>query len=78
MWTCDPRCRVWDVGSLWRLCRGEPRYRIWDEVSPYSFWKCDPRCRVGWESPWKQWSYDPGCMIYEGVTMETVDVRLQV
>ena len=30
----DPRDRVWEGGSPWRLCTGDPRYRTWERCHP--------------------------------------------
>ena len=33
LWTCEPRCRVWEVGSLLGLLTGYPRCMVWERVT---------------------------------------------
>ena len=40
---------------------------------------CDSKCTVwGGGSSCRLWTCDPRCMVWEGVTIKTVDLRLQI
>ena len=40
---------------------------------------CDSKCMVwGGGSPFRLWTLDPRCMVGEGVTIETVDLQIQI
>ena len=34
LWTCDPRCRLWQGVSQWRLWTYDPRFRVWEGRHP--------------------------------------------
>ena len=59
LWTCETRCRVWEVGSLLRLLTGYPGAWCGKE-SPCRPWTCNLRCKARKVlSPCKLWSCDP-------------------
>ena len=64
--------------SPWKVWMCDPRLRVWGGVSPWRMWICDPRGIVGRGPPWRLWNCEPSCRAWEGVTLETVDVWLQV
>ena len=91
-WICDPR--FWSGGcshpgsvtpvsgsgkvSPWKVWTCDPRFRVWGRVSPCRVWICDPRGMVRRRPPWRLWNCESSCRAWEGVTLETVDVWLQV
>ena len=34
LWTCDPRCRLWQGVSQWRMWIYDPRCRVWEGCHP--------------------------------------------
>ena len=72
LWTCDCRCRIWEVGHP-----GDIRHVAlgagYVEGGHLGDWKFDPRYRI-WEGELSRRLDVPQGRFWEGFTTETVDM----
>ena len=68
---CDPRFSVWAQGHPGDCSFVTPGTGYGGD-HPRD-WTCDSKFRVGRRSPWRLWTCEPRCRVWEGFTLDNVD-----